>query len=285
MPKVFQIVLYLDGSSAARRAAIYLAPLAGLAHVQMTLLTDKGHSEQAETLFKKAEKRLNAANPPRHSIRGSTPERAIVVEATACKPDLVVFGPLRRQGWQGWLRQSAVRSLARRVTSSILLMRGRPNELHRALICMAGGEQVLNDAQLTATMMGPLEGQATILHIVSQLPLLFNRSTDNPTHLSEIVLQEDSTVNHNITQAQEVLSDAGVETKIRIRVGLVVEQIKEELRVGGYDLLVIGAHRARTPLDRVLLEDVSAELLRESPIPVLVVRNTEEQSGSQQEQL
>jgi nucleotide-binding universal stress UspA family protein len=54
---------------------------------------------------------------------------------------------------------------------------------------------------------------------------------------------------------------------------MVVEEIKAELREGGYDLLVIGAHQARTPLDRVLLEDVSAELLLESPIPVLVVQS------------
>ncbi|MBA3469653.1 MAG: universal stress protein, partial [Herpetosiphonaceae bacterium] len=53
-------------------------------------------------------------------------------------------------------------------------------------------------------------------------------------------------------------------------------QIKEELQVGGYDLLVIGAHHARTPLDRVLLEDLSTELLVDSPIPVLVVQNAGE---------
>lgn len=276
----FHIVLYLDGSSAARRAAVYLVPLAKLPHVQMTLLTDKGRTGQSEALFNAAEKLLGATNPPIRSIRGSTPERAIVVETAASKPDLVVFGPLRRQGWHGWLGQSAVRSLARRVTTSILLMRGRPNELYRALICTAGGKQVLNDAHLTATMMGPLQGQATILHIVSQLPLLFNPGTDGPTQLSDQVLPEHSTVNRNLTEAQELLDDAGVETKIRIRVGLVVEQIKEELRVGGYDLLVIGAHRARTPLDRVLLEDISAELLHESPIPVLVVRSPDDQKGS-----
>ena len=34
------------------------------------------------------------------------------------------------------------------------------------------------DAEVTAALLGPLKAQATILHIVSQLPLMFNRPTD-----------------------------------------------------------------------------------------------------------
>ena len=134
------------------------------------------------------------------------------------------------------------------------------------------GVQV-HDARMTAALFGPLHGQATVLHIVSQMPLMFNRDQRNPDYLAELVMSENTLVNRNIAAVQTLLSEAGVDAKIRIRVGMVVEQIKEELLVGGYDLLVIGAHHARTPLDRVLLEDLSTELLLDSPIPVLVVRN------------
>ncbi|MBA3470738.1 MAG: universal stress protein [Herpetosiphonaceae bacterium] len=270
------IMVYLDGSSAARRAVTYLAPLARHSHVKITLLIDRPHEAEAETLFCNAEALLNAANPPIRSIRGATAERAIVLESKASQPDLVVFGPLSRGGWQRWLGQSAVRSLARRLTTSILLMRGRPNELRRALLCTAGGREGIVDARMTATLLGPLHGQATVLHIVSQMPLMFNRDQRNPDFLAEVVMSENTRVNRNIAAVQTVLKEAGVDVKIRIRVGMVVEQIKEELQVGGYDLLVIGAHHARTPLDRVLLEDLSTELLLDSPIPVLVVQNAGE---------
>lgn len=270
----FHIMIYLDGSSAARRAVAYLAPLAHHNHVHITLLIDQQQEANAESLFSNAEALLNAANPPTRSIRGATPERAIVLESRACQPNLVVFGPLSKAGWQRWLGQSAVRSLARRLTTSILLMRGRPNELRRALVCMAGGDEGVGDARMTAALLGPIQGQTTLMHIVSQMPLMFNRDQRNPDHVAEVVMSENSAIKSTIDNAQMVLRAAAVDTKIRIRVGMVVEQIKDELRVGGYDLLVIGAHHARTPLDRVLLEDVSAELLLESPIPVLVVQNT-----------
>ena len=271
--KPLTIDLYLDGTLAAQRALTYLAPLARHPHVSVTLLVDQGNETQAEALFEAAETRLQAANPPTRSVRGGTPERAIVLEARACQPDLMVFGPLRKEGWQRWLGQSAARSLARRLTTSMLLMTGRPNELHRALLCTAGGEEVLGDARMTAALLGPIHGQTTILHIVSQMPLMFERDQRSEEYLTEAVMGENSPITRNIEAARTILSDSNVTTKVRVRVGLVVEQIQTELRAGGYDLLVIGAHNARTPLDRVLLEDVSAELLRDSPLPVLLVQN------------
>jgi nucleotide-binding universal stress UspA family protein len=106
------------------------------------------------------------------------------------------------------------------------------------------------------------------------MPLMFKQDQRSEESLIEAVLGDQSPVSRNIEAARQLLTKNGVAAKLRVRVGLVVEQIQEELRGGGYDLLVIGAHRARTPLDRVLLEDISAELLRDSPVPVLLVQNS-----------
>src|SRR5690606_35911974 len=120
------------------------------------------------------------------------------------------FGPLSKQGWRRWLGQSAVRSLARRLTTSILLMRGRPNTLRRALLCTAGGQEVLGDARMTAGLLGPLGGEATILHIVSQMPLMFSRDEGNDDQLSGAVLAENSAISRNIDAAKELLGKHGV---------------------------------------------------------------------------
>ncbi len=271
----FRLVVYLDGSSASRRAIPYLRPLIRSEHVATILLSDESHADEATALFDQADAALQRDPAPERSIRGATPERAIVLESRACKPDLIVFGPLRRQGWRGWLGQSAVRSLARRLTNSILLMQGRPNALHRALLCAAGGTEVLHDAEVTAELLAPIQGQATILHIVSQMPLTFDREERDPQHLTELVMQQETQITQNLDAAKTILHDRNVTTKIRIRAGMVLEQIQEELRTGGYDLLVIGAHHDRSPLDRVLLEDLSSELLLNSPIPVLLVQSAE----------
>ena len=48
----------------------------------------------------------------------------------------------------------------------------------------------------------------------------------------------------------------------------------DELREGSYDMLAIGAHRVTSALDRILLEDITGDLLDNSPLPVLVVKQS-----------
>ena len=70
-----------------------------------------------------------------------------------------------------------------------------------------------------------------------------------------------------------MLNEQGVPAEVRGRVGPVLDEILSELRVGSYDLLVIGAHRVASALDRILLEDITDDLLDLSPLPVLMVKN------------
>jgi nucleotide-binding universal stress UspA family protein len=49
-------------------------------------------------------------------------------------------------------------------------------------------------------------------------------------------------------------------------------EILAELQAGEYDLLAIGAHRVASALDRLLLEDISGDLLDLSPLSTLVVK-------------
>ncbi len=55
-----------------------------------------------------------------------------------------------------------------------------------------------------------------------------------------------------------------------MREGFPPEEILGQLRAGAHDLLVMGTH-GRTGLTRVLLGSVAERVLREAPVPVLVV--------------
>src|SRR6266540_799355 len=73
--------------------------------------------------------------------------------------------------------------------------------------------------------------------------------------------------------AVAMLNEHGVPAQMRGRAGPVIDEILSELRVGSYDLLVIGAHRVASALDRILLEDITDDLLDISPLPVLLVKS------------
>ena len=71
-----------------------------------------------------------------------------------------------------------------------------------------------------------------------------------------------------------MLKGHGLATELKGRVGPVIDEILAELRVGSYDLLVLGAHRVASALDRILLEDITDDLLDICPLPVLVAKDS-----------
>jgi nucleotide-binding universal stress UspA family protein len=78
-----------------------------------------------------------------------------------------------------------------------------------------------------------------------------------------------------LTQSIQQLRNAGVKNEIlpRIRQGLVVEEIISELKEGGYEMLVIGAHY-QPGQDRwqgTLLDDVTDQLLNRCSCSVLII--------------
>lgn len=68
----------------------------------------------------------------------------------------------------------------------------------------------------------------------------------------------------------KTLRAAGATTRPKIRHGLVVEEILDEVGSENYDLVVIGRHR-QEGWERLLLEDLAHEIITKVDRPVLVL--------------
>ena len=62
-------------------------------------------------------------------------------------------------------------------------------------------------------------------------------------------------------------------TTIRIRHGLVIDQIFTDVRSSGHDMIVTGSSRARGPLRHYIMGDVTREIVNRATVPVLVARS------------
>jgi nucleotide-binding universal stress UspA family protein len=202
--------------------------------------------------------------------RGHAAEQ-ILDEAAAWQADLIVIGQLGRRGLTRFIMGGTATRIVQYARCSVLLVKGQPAALQKILVCTAGGEPGLRDVEVAGRLAGQAQAAVTVLHVMSQVALTektYQPELEAPA--SDLIAQHTREGLH-LAAALSTLKAAGVSGTAKVRHGLVVDEIAAEAHSGDYDLLIIGAHLARG-LSRWLLDDVTAHVLEETLIPILVVR-------------
>jgi nucleotide-binding universal stress UspA family protein len=259
------VLLGYDGSQRARQALVYVAPLLRAAGGKLTILTVGRKRALAAELFEDARRALDLPNVEHEAASGSL-YSSLVRFATVTSYDVIAYMPPQR----GWRRRRHL-SRAAALPSSFLLLQGRLAPIERVLLCTAGDDTVVADARLSAELIRGIGARAEILHTISQVSPAIGRLTSRERITEALAATGTPEIQH-MQAAAGVLQAAGVEAEIKVRVGPIVDEIVAELEEGSFDLLVIGAHRARGFVERLLLQDVAADILLRSPVPVLVVK-------------
>ena len=87
------------------------------------------------------------------------------------------------------------------------------------------------------------------------------------------LLQTNTPIAQHLRWAAHYLSQIGVPGEIKIRHGIVSEEIIREAEEGRYDLIVIGARTEMSLLNDLLMEKVTPHIVEHAPSSVLVVRD------------
>jgi nucleotide-binding universal stress UspA family protein len=86
------------------------------------------------------------------------------------------------------------------------------------------------------------------------------------------LLESKSELGTNLGRQKKGLERLGVSADIRLRHGIVVDQVFEEVREGNYDLIVTGTSQARGLLRHYIMGDLTRSILNRANVPVLVAR-------------
>jgi nucleotide-binding universal stress UspA family protein len=269
---MLKLLVYIDSSRASQHAIDYIAPITRDRDVDVTLLTAMHDATQAADLFGRMASKLFAPSI-RHIHASESPDAALLNEAHRGDYDLAVFGPMRER-WSRWLRMPSSSSLSAQLPISSLLVRGTTAQITKVLLCAGGDQTVIDDAKLTMRLARRANATATILHVLSQLPMIFGAQSPDADPTEALAATGTPEIN-NMKAAVDVLKSGNVAASIKVRIGLVVDEIVAELQEGQYDLLVIGAHRSQGLVERLLFEDISKDILGQSPVPVLVVKTVQ----------
>lgn len=265
-----RILIYVGPAPSREAVLSFCRQLTERVASSLTLVASAGQ----EPLLHEAAGRLGAPDtvPVRLRAVPGDAQQAILAAAAEQPHDLAVFGrlnaPLARI-LPGSRPRS--RAIAQRLEPAVLRVLGAPRPIRRILLATGGDYHTFRTARLTARLAAPLGAEVALLHVVSQQSLLFEGFGDRSAG-AERFLRGDASEAAVMREAAAILAEAGVAAQVRGRAGPVIDEILAELRAGNYDLLAIGAHRVASALDRILLEDISGDLLAVVPISTLVVK-------------
>src|SRR6202011_2035148 len=270
-----KILICSDGMPAADSATKLGALLAGPLQADTTLLgiAEKSHDEASlrDALEKQAEWLRQKNISPQIALGAGDPVRQIVHETAKAKYDLVIIGA-RKTGSTGphW-RSEKTYEVIKSILPPVLVAMGEWAQLKRFLVCTGGKEFIEEAVQLTGKLAKAVGASVTLLHVMAEPPAMYADLVRLEEDVDRL-LGSKSELGINLSQQKKDLERAGVPTEVRVRHGLVVDQVFEEVREGNYDLIVTGSSQARGIFRHYIMGDLTRSILNRADCPVLVAR-------------
>lgn len=208
---------------------------------------------------------------PETVVREGEPIRQILNQTAENQYDIVIIGA-RRKGNSGlyWYSEKTY-DVIKAILPPVLVAIGDCARLKRFLVC-TGGKQFIDEAvQLTGKVAAAAGASVTLLHVMAEPPAIYADLVQLEEDVDQL-LESGSELGLNLRRQKEDLERLGVPTNIRVRHGIVLDQVFTEAREEDYDLIVTGSSQARGPLRHYIMGDLTRSILNRAHCPVLVAR-------------
>lgn len=202
-----------------------------------------------------------------------------VLQEMQSLPDaMLVISDKYRPAWRRWVRFGRFRRLQAALASPILRVRDTCWPLQHILVCSGGLPYTIPVERLATRLAKTAGAQLTFLHVVEPITLDYPLAREIHSHW-EHLLQTDTPQARHLKQALDFAGQNGVEARVVVRHGLILHEILDEIRRGGYDLVGMGSTYSSTSLSRLFRPDVTALVSAEVDCPLLTQRGSAENAG------
>ena len=270
-----KILICSDGMPAAESAIQLGGLLAGPLQAETTILGIAEKSGDERPLREALEKQAQSLRAQKFgleiSMHAGEPVRQILDQTSKTSYDLVVIGA-RWTGATGYYwRSEKTYEVIKAIQPPVLVAIGECKQLKRFLVCTGGKEFIEQAIQLTGKLAAALGASVTLLNVMAEPPAIYADLVQLEEDVSRL-LESKSELGTNLQRQKRELERLGVSAEVRLRHGIVIDQVFEEARDGDYDLIVTGTSQAQGLLRHYIMGDLTRSILNHANCPVLVAR-------------
>jgi nucleotide-binding universal stress UspA family protein len=270
-----KILICSDGTSSAETALHLAAVFGGALKAQTTLLgiaeTSADEQPLREALEKQAESLRNRGVSPKIMVQSGEPVRQILDQTSKSSYDLVVIGARWTGAVGHYWRSTKTYEVIKAIQPPVLVAIGECKQLRRFLICTGGKEFIEQAIRFTGQLAAAVNASVTLLHVMAEPPAMYADLVRLEENVDQL-LESKSELGTNLRRQKRELERLGVPVEVRLRHGLVIDQVFEEVRARDYDLVVAGTSQARGLLRHYIMGDLTRSILNRANCPVLVAR-------------
>ena len=270
-----KILICSDGTSPADSAIRIGGLLTGPTHAKTTLLGIAENPRDERPLRDALEAQAGSLRAhgvaPEIVVREGEPIRQILIQTSKTTYDVVVIGA-RRKGTTGlYWRSEKTYEVIKLIPPPVLVAIGECTTLKKFLVCTGGKEFIEEAVQLTGKLAAAVGASVTLLHVMAEPPAIYADLVQLEEDVGRL-LESKSELGTNLRRQKRELERLGVSAEVRLRHGIVIDQVFEEARDGDYDLIVTGTSQARGLLRHYIMGDLTRSILNHANCPVLVAR-------------
>ncbi len=270
-----KILICSDGMPASENAIELATLLARPLKAEVTLLgiAEKSSDERPlrETLERQAQSLRTQSARPDIVVSAGDPVRQILDQTSKNGYDLVLVGARWIGATGHYWRSERTYEVIKAIQPAVLVAIGERKQLKRFLVCTGGKEFIEHAVQFTGKIAATLGASVTLLHVMAEPPAIYLNLVQLEENVDRL-LQSKSELGTNLRRQKRDLEHLAVPAEVRLRHGIVIDQVFEEVRAGDYDLIVTGTSQARGLLGHYIMGDLTRSILNRASCPVLVAR-------------
>lgn len=236
----------------------------------MTVMRDETERPLAEEMLDKVQALLPVPQAETAVCLGS-PAAAILDQAESGEYDTIVVGAHILGGFLDRFATSTMTKVATKAATNVLVVQEQPTSLNRILVCTAGRAADRPLIEKSASLAKEAKSKVMLLFVSDPVPVMYTGLKTMEETLAEL-LESDTLQAQELKWSVQHFKDEGVEAKLKLRSGIVIDEIHHEINEGDYDLVIVGAQTENNFWNELLVGNITGDIVELSSSSVFVVR-------------